>query len=660
MRSARVFLIQYFKRLSVFPAVLVFFSVLLSGPVSCSGDGNYIYIGYFPGKGIKAYDGGSWHDYSDGLPSGFEAEYITSDSKATLYLTTEYSGIFRRAAGDSRWTDISSPAFKRRTQLPDVNEYRNISAFCIDPADESRLYLATKHTLYRSNDAGKTWEKISIQNNKNSYYYTSLMVVKGVLYAGTSFNGVLRIVNGRVEELIDGVPKEYYVGQFHFCEGASSLAEYNGVLYSGYLFGRGVAESRDMKKWKPINASFTRKLTEAVYSIASMNGRLFIASDEAVYEYSIADNKLSESPMNAELQESYKSGGPVMLFVRGSGRNPAIFVRRNIAEYTVEDNSDAGRKKAVYVSWGMLESNFNGFLDIVTRNGFNAVIIDIKDDHGMINGPVDSRTAREIGAVRDTKIRDIIKTLHDKKIWVVARNVTFKDKKLYSAYNGKYAIYDRVTGRPWVGLPRERWCDPYSKFVRDYNIEIARETAKLGFDEIQFDYIRFPTDGLVGRCQFRFREKDDTYKSEIMGDFLQQARKEAGVPVSVDIYGFNAWYKFGNLIGQDIQFLSRFVDVICPMVYPSHFGASFYIRYSAAERPYWIVRDSTVRSIYLSRKRTVIRQWIQDFDYLSPTWGPDYVLKQMKGVEDGGGFSWSLWNPKGDHSMADRALNGKR
>jgi hypothetical protein len=137
----------------------------------------------------------------------------------------------------------------------------------------------------------------------------------------------------------------------------------------------------------------------------------------------------------------------------------------------------------------MINTNFKGFLDIVERNGFNAVVIDVKDDHGIINAPIESKTAKELGAVRNTNIKDIIRQLHAKGIYVIARNVTFKDKKMYEAYNSKYAIWDKFSNKPWVGLPREKWCDPYSKFVRDYNIEIARETAKLGFDEIQFDYI---------------------------------------------------------------------------------------------------------------------------------------------------------------------------
>ncbi len=650
---------KFFKKQTILYIFTAFITIL--NFAACSGSAeSYKYVGYFPGEGIKGYDGSSWNDMSEGLPDNLEAEYITSDNKGTLYLTTDYSGIFKRSLSDNMWIDISSPLLKRRTQLPGVDEYRSISAFCIDPADQSKLYLATKHVLYKSLDGGHSWEKINVVQNKNSYYFTSLAVIDNVLYAGTSFNGVVRITPSSTTEINDGVPKEVYSAPFHFCEGVSSLAAAKGKLYSGYLFGRGMVESSDMKRWSTVNIPIKNDKTEAVYGISPFKDSVFIATTESVYRYTLSGKKIEIAPIQKDLEKSYNEKSPALLFVKGSEKNPPLFVKRNSAEYQMEEKSISGNKQALYVSWGMIEKNFNGFMDILIRNRFNAVVIDVKDDFGIINAPIDSKIARELGAIRNTNIKDIIKQLHDKGIYVIARNVTFKDKKLYEAYNGKYAIWDRVTNKAWVGLPREKWCDPYSKFVRDYNIEIARETAKLGFDEIQFDYIRFPTDGLVGRCLYRFREKDDTFKSEIMGDFLQQARKEAGVPVSIDIYGFNAWYKFGNLIGQDIQFLSRFVDVIYPMVYPSHFGASFYIRYSNADRPYWIVRDSSIRAIYHSRGRTVIRQWIQDWNYNSPTWGPEYILKQVDGVTDGGGKSYSFWNPAGDHSMADKAFTGRR
>jgi len=640
--------------------LLSFILLVAAGTVSCSGNiDNYRYIGFFPGEGIKGYDG-SWHDMSEGLPEKFNAEYITSDSEGSLYLTTEYSGIFRLEKGESLWKDISSQVLKRRTQLEGVNEYRQVSAFCIDPADNSKLYLATKHTLYKSADGGKNWQKINVAENRNSYYFTSLTIADGILYAGTSFNGVVKITPSTTTEINEGIPKEYYVGPFHFCEEVSSLAAYKGMLYSGYLFGRGLVESSDWKNWKPVKIPVKDEKREGIHCISPFNDRIFISTTESIYEYNPALKKIEVSPLEKEVSGSYKKEGPALLFVKGSSSNPPLFIKRNITGYRAEKESKSGNRQALYVNWGMINANFKGFLDIVERNGFNAVVIDVKDDFGIINAPIESKTAKELGAVKNTNIKDIIKQLHDKGIYVIARNVTFKDKKMYEAYNGKYAIWDKFSNKPWVGLPREKWCDPYSKFVRDYNIEIARETAKLGFDEIQFDYIRFPTDGPTGRCLYRYREKDDTFKSEILGDFLQQARKECGVPVSVDIYGFNAWYRFGNIIGQDIQFLSRFVDAVYPMVYPSHFCASFYTRFSDAERPYWIVRDSAIRSIYHARGRTVIRLWIQGWNYLSPTWGPDYILKQVKGVHDGGGLSYSFWNPGGDHTMVDKAFNGRK
>lgn len=635
--------------------IITIFLIIISICSCRSGDSKY--IAFFPGEGIKEYDGNSWHDFSDGLPDKLQAEYITSDRNGTLYLTTEYSGIFKRRTGDNQWTDISSPLFKRRTQLADISEYRSISAFCIDPTDQEKLYLATKHILYKSLDGGRTWHKINVVDNKNSYYFTSIAVTENVLYAGTSFNGIVRITSSSTTEINDGVPKEYYVGPYYFCEGVSAISAYNGKIYSGYLFGRGVVESSDFKKWNFLNMPVKNEKTEGVYGISPFKDRIFVSTTDAIYSYSIKEKKFEVSSLQKEIEKSYKTDIPSLLFVKGGEKNPPVFIKRNFTGNSVEDKSRSGNKQALYVSWSMINSNFKGFLDILIRNKFNAVVIDVKDDFGNINAPVDSQIARELDAIKNTNIKDIIKQLHDKGIYVIARNVTFKDKKLYEAFGGRYAIWDKVTNKPWVGLPRERWCDPYSKFVRDYNIEIARETAKLGFDEIQFDYIRFPTDGLTGRCLFRYREKDDTFKSEIMGDFMQQARKEAGVPVSIDIYGFNAWYGFGNLIGQDIQFLSRFVDAVYPMVYPSHFGPSFYVRYSGLERPYMIVRDSTIRSIYLSRGRTVIRPWIQDWNYNSPGWGPEYILKQVKGIHDGEGKSYSFWNPGGDHSMADKAFS---
>jgi hypothetical protein len=640
-------------------AAFLIFSAVISF-TSCNVKASDIKaVGYFPGEGIKALSLNSWNDFNEGLPKDLVAEYIAESPSGIIYLATEYSGIFKRGKADKKWTDLSTKILRRRTQLAGVNEFRKISAFCIDPQNENHLVLATKHTLYSSNDGGVNWEQVVIKNNKNSYYFTSLVLKSGTLYAGTSFNGVIVIKDNTAKEINKGVPKEYYAGDLNFCEGVSALADAGGILYSGYLFGRGVCFSKDGLTWSVIDLPPRKRDTEGIYNIVPYKGKIIISSDDEIYEYDPADKSILVSNIGSDVRKTFGEHGPQLYFLRTTEKNPPLFIRRNITKYTIDGASKAGSKRALYVSWSMINAGFNKFLDIAVRNNFNAVIIDVKDDYGIINAPIESKIAKEIGAIRNTNIKEIIEKLHAKGIYVIARNVTFKDKKLYSAYKSKYAIWDKVDNQPWVGLPRERWCDPYSQFVRDYNIEVARETAKLGFDEIQFDYIRFPTDGATARCQFRYKENSDTFKSEIMGDFLMQARKEAGVPISIDIYGYNGWYRFGNLIGQDIEFLSRFVDVVCPMVYPSHFGARFYNRFPVDERPFTIVKDSTIRGIYLSHNRAVIRPWIQGFNYASPTWGPAYIVKQIQGVMEGGGLSYSFWNPAGDHSMTDRALQGK-
>jgi hypothetical protein len=599
------------------------------------------------------WDGSSWDSCGKGLPENLRAELLVRGRNGTVYLTTEYSGLFRLSAGESKWTDLSSPLFKRRSQLEGVNEYRRISAFCIDPKNDSRLYLATKHTLYTSADAGKTWAVMKLKGHKNSYYFTSLCVIDGTLYAGTSFDGIYKITDS-FADISKGVPMEKYAGDLHFHEGVSALSSLNGVMYSGYLFGRGFCQSTDRANWKQLALELKKPLSEAVYDIAQKGSDILVSTDEAIYSY---DGKTAKvSALDADIRKACAKKNAEVLLVLPTADNPQLFVRRNITPNTADQKIAGGQKRALYVSWSMLEKNLNGFLDLTVRGGFNAIIIDVKDDYGIINAPIESKVAQELGSIRKTNIKDIIAKAHERKLYVIARNVTFKDKRLYAAYNSKYAIWDSSTNAPWVGLPRERWCDPFSKFVRDYNIEIAKETAKLGFDEIQFDYIRYPTDGATGNCLFRFRENADVFKSEIMGDFLQEAKRSVNVPISIDIYGYNAWYRFGNLIGQDEEFLSRFVDVICPMVYPSHFGAAFYKRYTKEEQPYKIVLDSGYRSRYFAHDRCVIRMWIQGFKYQSPTWGTDYILKQLDACRDSGCESYSFWNPAGDHSMADKAI----
>ena len=136
-------------------------------------------------------------------------------------------------------------------------------------------------------------------------------------------------------------------------------------------------------------------------------------------------------------------------------------------------------------------------LNLIRETDLNAIVVDVKGDRGLLSYKYDIPLARSIGAHKVPTIRDIssfIADLHRQNIYVVGRIVVFKDNLLASA-EPRLAIIDKNTGRPWIDREHLAWVDPFQKEVWKYNIDIAIEAAKAGFDEIQFDYVRFPTDG---------------------------------------------------------------------------------------------------------------------------------------------------------------------
>jgi hypothetical protein len=301
--------------------------------------------------------------------------------------------------------------------------------------------------------------------------------------------------------------------------------------------------------------------------------------------------------------------------------------------------------------------NIDKHIEEIKKTEINAVVIDMKDDFGNIYFNANSKTASEIKAQKKpVDIQNVLKKLKDNKIYAIARIVTFKDQKMFNAFNGAYAIKNKNTGKPWQGVPAEYWVDPHSEFVQDYNISLALDLEKAGFDEIQFDYIRFPSDGPINLCNFTYKKDSDTYKSEILIDFLKKAQNSLTIPVSVDIYGFNSWYYFGNWIGQDMEELSYVVDVICPMVYPSHFGNRFYSKIDRKSRPYRIVYDGGLRAMNMVNRSVSIRPYLQAFNLLSPTWGPDYISSQINAAKKSGCSGYTLWNAKADYSVSYKAL----
>ena len=316
--------------------------------------------------------------------------------------------------------------------------------------------------------------------------------------------------------------------------------------------------------------------------------------------------------------------------------------------------------KAAYLTYfGIGDKGIRGrVLDLAARTELNAVVIDVKGDRGWIVYRTEVPEALAVGAQGPATLKDfdgLMADLKSRGIYTIARIVTFKDNVLA---NGRpdLAIIDTRTGRPWIDNEKLAWVDPFREEVWRYNVAIAREAASKGFDEIQFDYVRFPTDGKLGAAKYSSPNNKTTRLPAIAG-FLGKARRELGplgVFVAADVFGYTAFNDTD--IGQRIEELAPHLDYLCPMVYPSGYHVGIPGFRNPVQNPYEVVRES-VRLIQhrASQHRVRVRPWLQDFkDYAFDRriFGVTEVRAQIKGADDAGAVGWMLWNPRNDYTAS--------
>ena len=355
----------------------------------------------------------------------------------------------------------------------------------------------------------------------------------------------------------------------------------------------------------------------------------------------------------------------------------------------------ASHKQGLYVPANQVatQEGIDKYISIMEKNDLNALVIDMKDDLGTLRYKSSDPIVQKYGRTSKFAIDapNFIKQMKAKGKYLIARIVVFKDPHLYTVNNGKFAVWNYKTKGPWQGIqswedefiedpnsatsPMEKkvgeeaevkkiptgnkvpkyfeeyWVDPHSTEVWEYNIAIALELINLGFDEIQFDYIRFPTDGLnLGEISYRFRERGMDMESAILS-FLTYARKMIDAPIGIDIYGANGFYRSGLRTGQDVELLLNFVDVISPMFYPSHFEQTFMAQQPPEERPYRIFYLGVFRNAIIARNKAVIRPWLQAFylnvSYDKVYYNNDYVRRQVFGVRDALNRGYLFWNNSG-------------
>jgi hypothetical protein len=305
------------------------------------------------------------------------------------------------------------------------------------------------------------------------------------------------------------------------------------------------------------------------------------------------------------------------------------------------------------------EARMNSFIEMIDATPLNAVIIDIKDFSGHVYFDTSVAMAHEIGAVKDTlkDIEALIEKLHEHDIYVIARQVVFQDAFLATAHP-EWAVQDSAGGvwRDWKGVT---WVDTSREEVWEYNIKIAQDAVHLGFDEINFDYIRFPTDGPLSRM--RFAHYDGTYgeKHLVVRRFFEavhEALHDEPVYTSADLFGLVTIREDDMNIGQLIEDAAPYFDYIMPMMYPSHYPSGFYGFENPAEHPYEIIKPGVERAVErvaaVEGGRAKIRPWIQDFD-IGAWYTREKVQAQIQAITDAGGYGYASWNARNVYAQGD-------
>jgi hypothetical protein len=296
------------------------------------------------------------------------------------------------------------------------------------------------------------------------------------------------------------------------------------------------------------------------------------------------------------------------------------------------------------------KTRFPELLGLIKRTELNTVVVDIKDERGEISWIPRSPQAGMGGAglnkIKDPAAR--IRQLHDANIYVIGRIVTFQDNYL-SRVRPDLAVHNIETGGLWSNTKGLGWLDPYSTEAQDYAISLAIEAIELGFDEIQFDYIRFPTDG--DTTKLWFTHKDERLPHEVIRDFLRRARQQIvprGAYMSTDLFGLVALVTDDLGIGQRLELIAREVDYVSLMLYPSHYHKPEYGIADPEKEPYKTVsvslRDAKRRIAGTGAK---LRPWLQDFSLPGGVpYTPKEVRDQIKAAQDLGINEWLLWNAR--------------
>jgi hypothetical protein len=317
--------------------------------------------------------------------------------------------------------------------------------------------------------------------------------------------------------------------------------------------------------------------------------------------------------------------------------------------------------RAVYVNaWAFGGKRFQELVRLADRSEVNAFVVDVKDDTGYLTYRSGVATAVQIGAnaqLRARDARDRLRIMREHGIYPIARIVVAKDP-LLAARKAEWAVR-HVDGGLWRDRLDFAWVDAFNDSVWVYAAQLAAEAVRMGFAEVQYDYVRFPDEPerRLASAIFGARRQGETKRQGVARNLrlLGERTRALGVPFTIDVFGLTTSAPTDMGIGQLWEDLVVTADVVLPMVYPSHYVRGVYsIKHPNAE-PYRVIRramqDALRRSAPLG-KTAEIRPYLQAFTLGQPRYTPELVREQIRASEELGLRSWVLWNPRSAYDPA--------
>lgn len=307
-------------------------------------------------------------------------------------------------------------------------------------------------------------------------------------------------------------------------------------------------------------------------------------------------------------------------------------------------------------------NNLDQLLNDFSKLGGNMVVFDVQDSAGRLSYPSNVPISIEIGNGKD-QIKNLAvttKKLHDMGFYVVARYVLFKNGFLASR-KPEWTLKNKWNNSTFVSRDGPIWLDAGNSDLKEYLLDVGYEIALAGVDEIQFDYLRFPEGGKGGYVNYKYTGVNEFTRDEVITNAVADLAgplQFLNVKIGIDIFGIVVWDNVSwKVIGQNIRELAKYVDVLYPMPYPSHFGRGWGGHANPADEPYFFVQETTKKFLEQTKGTGVhIRPWLQGFAMRVTRYGGWYIQEQIKALNDIGVNEFAIWNASNNYAVAFAGL----